>query len=94
MSSPSPVSNPIVYGSVGGVPIAGNCIAGTLSVKQSVTLGATAYNRAPPLDYPRPDAGAPVSTSRLAYPQTIPGGTTITVFEDEAAALVAAGAAS
>jgi hypothetical protein len=85
---------PIVYGTVNGSPIAGACNSGTLAKTQSVTLGATAYVRSVPAGYPRPDEGAPVSSSLYAFPQTIAGGTRITVFSDEAAALIAAGAAT
>jgi hypothetical protein len=85
---------PIVYGKVGATPITGNCNSATLAKLQTVTLGATAYVRSTPPGYPRPDAGAAISSSLYAYPQTIPGGTQITVYSDEAASLIAAGAAS
>jgi hypothetical protein len=94
MSAPTPVHNYLTYGTVAGAPITGDCIAGTLSVKQTVTIGATAYHRAPPATYADPNPGAPVATSLTAYPQTIAPGSVVTLFSDEATALIAAGAAS
>ena len=94
MSAPPLMSMPIVYGSVSGTPIAGYVNADMLKVKQSVTLNAN-YARNPPPTYTyNANAGAPVASSFTSHPQTIPSGTTITVFSDEAAALIAAGFAS
>ena len=38
---------PVTYGTVSGSPITGDCLAGTLDKKQTVTLSAN-YVRAPP----------------------------------------------
>jgi hypothetical protein len=59
---------------------------------QSVTLNFS-YARNPPPGYPVPNAGSAVP-SIYASPQTILSGTRITVFSDEAAALLLAGVAS
>ena len=93
MSAANPTL-PITYGTVGATTITGNVNSATLAAKQTVTLGMTDFVRSPPPGYPRPDAGAAVATSLYAFAQTIPGGTVITVFSDEASALIAAGAAS
>ena len=88
--------NIVTFGVVNGVTISGNVPAGTygLDSKRTVTLGSNAYLRSPPNDWPRADAGAPVATSLLAFPKTIPGGTVLTLYYAEAAALITAGAAS
>ena len=85
---------PITYGTVGGVSITGNMNSATLASMRFVTLGATAYVRAPPPAYPDPGAGEAIASSLTASAQTIPGGTRLALFSDEAAALVAASAAS
>ncbi len=87
------MSHPIVYGAIDGVPVAGNCPPGALAATRTVTLKA-AYRRSPPADYPRPDPGAPAAASLTATPRTIPAGTTLTLFSDEAEALIAAGFAT
>ena len=86
--------NPQTFGTVGGAPITGDVVpAAGLATKAAVTLTAN-YDRSPPPGWPRADAGAPVASSLLAFPQTIPSGTTLTLFEAEASALVAANAAT
>ncbi len=89
---PAPFSLPITYGAVGGSPISGYANAGTWRLVY-VTLNAN-YARKPPGDYPVPPCPGPVSSSLTAFPQTVPGGTRLQLFADEAAALVGAGAAT
>ena len=84
----------ITYGMVGATKITGNVSPDTLASKVSATIGGTAYVRSVPGGYPDPNAGSNPSTSKTAYPQTIPNGTVVTLFSDEKAALVAHGAAS
>ncbi len=85
---------PVTYGTVGGVPFTGNVNSATLASKLFVTLGGTPYVRNPPPGYPDPNPGVAISSSPTAYAQTIPGGTRLALYSDEAAALVAASAAS
>jgi hypothetical protein len=58
-----------------------------------VTLSAN-YARKTPGGYPVPPYPGLVASSLTASPQTIPSGTRLELFADEAAALVAAGAAA
>jgi hypothetical protein len=88
----APFSLPITYGTVSGSPIAGYANAGTWQLVY-VTLSAN-YARKPPGDYPVPPYPGPVTASLTAFPQTIPNGTRLQLFADEAAALVTAGAAA
>jgi hypothetical protein len=89
-------SIPILMRTVGGTQIIANCLAGIagLDSKQQVTLGGTAYIRSPPPEFPCADTGVAAYTSLLNGPHTIPGGTILTVFDCEALALIAAGAAT
>lgn len=85
--------NPQTFGTVGGTPVTGDVVGGVgLASKVAVTLTGV-YVRAPPPGWPRVDAGAPFP-SYYAAPQTIQSGVTLTLFQAEAAALVAAGAAT
>ena len=84
----------ITYGTVGATKITGNVSPSALASKVSATIGGTAYVRNPPDDYPDPNAGVNLQTSLTAFPQTIANGAVVTLFADEKAALVAAGAAS
>lgn len=91
----APNSLPINYGTVDGTPIVGQVNVGTLTAQRvRVTLGGTAYVRAPPLGYPDPNPGLGAQPSLTNHPQTIAEGTTLTLFSDQSAALVDAGAAS
>ena len=90
MSAPS--SLPIAWGTVGAAPIAGFVNPSSWGLR-FVTLSA-AYMRNPPPGHPRPPFSGSASSSATAFAQTIPSGTRIQVFADEAAALVAAGAAA
>ncbi len=92
MTAPPPFSLPITYGAVGDSPIAGytNAAAWDLIF---VTLSAD-YARDPPAGYPTPPFPGPVTASLTAFAQTIPNGTRLQLFADEAAALVTAGAAA
>ena len=83
-------SSAIRTGMVGVTPIVAQVSSGSLAVVARVTLSAN-YVRAPDPAYPICDAG---SRAYLAAPQTIPSGTVLNLYSDEAAALVAAGAAS
>jgi hypothetical protein len=85
---------PVTFGTVGATSITGNVNSATLASTRFVTLGGTAYVRAPPPAYPDPNPGVAIASSLTAYPQTIAGGTRLQLFSDEAAALVAASAAS
>jgi hypothetical protein len=82
----------IQLGMVGATQIVAQTNVATLATTAAVTLQAN-YARNPPPAYPTPEAGS-AWPNILAFAGTIPAGTTITVFSDEAAALVAAGAAS
>jgi hypothetical protein len=84
---------PIQYGLVGSTPITGSVNSGTLASTRFVTLSED-FIRSPPPAYPDANAGAHVSTSPTASPQTIPSGTRLQLFSDEASALVNAGAAN
>jgi hypothetical protein len=89
----APVNSlPVVYGVANSAPISGYVSTATLNSKSTITLTA-AYARAVPGGYPDPNPGNPDS-SLTAYPQTIAEGVTLTLFSDEASALVGAGVAS
>jgi hypothetical protein len=91
----APDSLPITYGTVSGTPIVGDVNVGTLTAQRVyVTIGGTAYVRAPPGGYPDPNPGLGAQASLTAFPQTIAPSTRVLLFSDEAAALVAASAAS
>jgi hypothetical protein len=94
MSAPPPMSMPVVYGSVSGAQITGYVNADALKVKQSVTLSANYVRNPPPTYTYDANPGTAAAKSLTGHPQTIPAGTTIVVFQAEAAALIAAGAAS
>ena len=79
--------DPQTFGTVGGVAVTGDVVPVAGLAKRAVTLSSN-YVRKPPPGWPRVDAGAPLP-SFTAYPQTIPSGTTLTLFAAEAAALVA-----
>ena len=83
---------PVLLGVAGGVPIVAQVNSATMAQLVGVQL-SQAYVRNPPPGYPVPQTGGAVP-ELLAFPGTIPAGTTLTLFSDEAAALVAAGAAS
>ena len=83
---------PVQTGMVGGAPIIAAVNCATLARLRTVTLSAD-YARAPDPGYPNPNPGGEVPTLTAA-PQTIPAGTTLALFSDEADALVAAGAAN
>jgi hypothetical protein len=90
VSGPSSLAT--TYGSVGGSPIAGFTSAASWSLV-FVTLSAN-YARDPPAGYPVPPYPGPVTASLTAFAQTIPSGTRLQLFADEAAALVQAGFAA
>jgi hypothetical protein len=83
----------VQYGTVGGIAVKGNCGADTLAKLQTVTLSSD-YARAPPPGYPVPNAGRQAKPDLYGYPQILPSGTVLTLFADEAGALVLAGFAS
>ena len=85
---------PVTYGMVNGSPITGSVNSATLAAKQTVTIGANAYVRAVPPGYPDPNQGTQIQTSLTAFAQTLAPGAVVTLFSDEAAALINAGAAS
>jgi hypothetical protein len=91
--------NPITFGYVGATPVVGDGLAGVLGLdtKRTVTLSQN-YNRSLPAGYeagyPDPNPGSPVTTSLTATPQIIPSGSVVTLFDMEARALIAIGAAS
>lgn len=80
----------IKLGMVGSTPIIAEANTATLAEIVRVTLSAS-YARAADPAYPIADAG---SRAYLESPQTIPSGTTLELYSDEGAALVAAGAAA
>jgi hypothetical protein len=84
---------PTHTGAVGATPIVAQVNSATLAAKRFVTLSQD-YQRAPAPGYPNPNEGAAVATSKTAFPQLILSGTRFQVFSDEAASLVAAGAAA
>lgn len=86
------MSDPLTYGLVGATSIAGNVSAAGWKLVY-VTLSSN-YARAPVAGYPDPSPGAGAGNSWTAFAQTIPSGTRLQLWTDEAAALVAAGAAS
>jgi hypothetical protein len=60
----------------------------------AVVVLSADYHRAPPSEFPDPNPGSDVGKSFTAFPMTIHAGATLSTFAPEAAALVAAGAAS
>ena len=84
---------PIVHGAVGATKIASNCAGDDLATKRYVTLSAN-YARSCPADYPDPNPGLGAQASLTAASKMITNGTRVQLFAGEAAALVAAGAAS
>ena len=84
---------PVALGLVGSTPIVAQSNSATLASRVAVTLSADYVRSAPP-GYPNPNAGVASSSSLTASPQTISSGTTMKLFSCEAAALVAAGAAT
>jgi hypothetical protein len=91
--SSSPNLN-VTLGTVGGTPIVANLDGAGFLQKQTVTIGSTAYVRDPPGDWPDANTGVYIKTSLTAFPQTLAPGTVVQLFKEEAAALIAAGAAS
>ena len=83
--------NPITYGTADDVLVTGNASPSTWQLTW-VTL-SYAYARAVPAGYPTVPYPGPTSASLTAEAQTIPQGTRLQLFKDEAIALVAAGAA-
>jgi hypothetical protein len=85
---------PVTYGTVNGSAITGQVNAATLdATKVHVTLSQN-YVRNPPAGYPDANPGVAPGTSLTGWPQTVSSGSRILLFTDEAAALVAAGAAA
>ena len=84
--------NPTTFGTVNGVAVTGDVVPAAAFAIKTVLLSAN-YARVPPPAWPRVDAGAPLP-SLYVTPQTIPSGTTLTLYAAEAAALVNAGAAT
>ena len=84
----------ITYGTVGATSITGKVSPNTLASRVSTTIGGTDYVRSPPIGYPDPNPGVAGASSKTAFPQTIKAAAVVTLFSDEKAALVAAGAAS
>ena len=83
---------PVNLGTANAVAIIAQVDTGTLAKAATVTL-TQAYSRNPPPDYPVCNAGSagnPLAMSSF----TFAAGATLTLFSDEAAALVAAGAAT
>jgi hypothetical protein len=87
-------TNVQTFGSVNGTPISGDVPSNSLMTLTTVTLGSNSYIRTPPDVWPRCDAGAAIAGSLYAAGQTTAPGAVLTLFAPEAAALVAAGAAS
>jgi hypothetical protein len=79
MSAPTPVHNFITHRTVSGAPIVGDCIAGALSVKQTVAIGSTPDLRSRPATYVDPNPGVSVAKSLTSYPQTIAPGSVVTL---------------
>jgi hypothetical protein len=90
--SSSPNLN-IGLGTVSGVPIVANLDGAGFRERVTVTLRAD-YVRAPPNDWPNANPGTGNQPNFTAFAQTIPSGTDVIVFLEEATALVAAGAAT
>jgi hypothetical protein len=90
MSLASWQTSAVNLGTANATPIVAQVATGTLASIVSVTLSGD-YARAADPAYPVCDAG---SRAYLSSPQTIPEGTVLEVYSDEAAALVAGGAAS
>lgn len=83
---------PVNLGTANLVAIVAQVNAGTLAQTAKVLLSQS-YQRNPPPDYPVCNAGSagnPLAMSSF----TFAAGATLTLFSDEAAALVAAGAAT
>jgi len=80
-------------GTVGGSPIYADVTSIGSAVAVAVVLGAD-YAMLDPLGFPFRASFTGAAAGNLQYPRTVPSGTTLQVLACEAAALVAAGAAS
>ena len=87
-----PVQLGVVTLTGGPASIIAQVSTGSLAQMATVTLSAP-YNRQPAPGYPTPDAGSPANPLALSQ-YSFTTGSTLTLFSDEAAALVAAGAAA
>lgn len=86
------MASPIQLGTVAGAPIIAEVDSASLAVTRKITLSQT-YDRAPPSDYPTANPGSPGNLLAQSAAVFAPGAV-LTLFSDEAAALVAAGAAA
>lgn len=94
MSTSSPNLS-VTLGSVNGSPIVATLNGVNLSQRATVNVTLTApYVCNPPKDWPNANPGVNLAQSLTAFTQTIPAGTSLVVFQSEATALVAAGAAT
>jgi hypothetical protein len=93
MSGSSPNLN-VTCGTVNGTPVVANLNGANFQKCYAVTIGANPYIRNPVAEFPNANPGTGNQKNYTAFPQTIPGGTVVTLFEAEAVALVNIGAAT